>query len=163
MNESRAMIISANPQALAVVASSARMSTQQGTALEVYAREGDREKNLKLIEKVLASGHKSVIEHQTLSIAFNDVSVMVEQFVIEFRLASFTVKSRRYVDFSGAGYVVPAMQSEAEERYRAGMDALFHAYSSLLERGIPKEDARFVLPYSLRSNFFMTINARESC
>ena len=161
MNESRAMIISANPQALAVVASSARMSTQQGTALEVYARGGDREKNLKLIEKVLASGHKSVIEHQTLSIAFNDVSVMVEQFVIEFRLASFTVKSRRYVDFSGAGYVVPAMQSEAEERYRAGMDALFHAYSSLLERGIPKEDARFVLPYSLRSNFFMTINARE--
>ena len=84
MNESRAMIISANPQALAVVASSARMSTQQGTALEVYARGGDREKTLKLIEKVLASGHKSVIEHQTLSIAFNDVSVMVEQFVIEF-------------------------------------------------------------------------------
>ena len=57
MNESRAMIISANPQALAVVASSARMSTQQGTALEVYARGGDREKNLKLIDRAIAIAH----------------------------------------------------------------------------------------------------------
>jgi thymidylate synthase ThyX len=31
----------------------------------------------------------------------------VEQYFIERRLASFTVKSRRYVDFSGLGYHIP--------------------------------------------------------
>lgn len=145
-----------------MTASAARMSTQQGTALEIFAKSGNHEKDLNLVSKVLSSGHKSVIEHQTLSVAFNDVSVMVEQFVIEFRLASFTVKSRRYVDFSGAGYVIPeGLTDEQRSAYCTRMDELFRAYETLLERGVPKEDARFLFPYCLRSNFFMTINARE--
>ena len=160
MKQSSARILNSNPGALAVTASAARMSTQQGTALEIYARSGDGQKDLNLIGKVLSSGHKSVIEHQTISVAFNDVSVMVEQYVIEFRLASFTVKSRRYVDFSEAGYVLPESLRNAPE-YAMQMERLFHDYQALLEMGIPKEDARFLLPYSLRSNFFMTLNARE--
>lgn len=162
MNQSMAKILNTNPAAVGVTASAARMSTQQGTALEIFAKSGNHEKDLNLVSKVLSSGHKSVIEHQTLSVAFNDVSVLVEQFVIEFRLASFTVKSRRYVDFSGAGYVVPDGLTQAQRKtYCARMDELFKAYEILLDRGVPKEDARFLFPYCLRSNFFMTINARE--
>ena len=162
MNYGTATILLRNEAALRTVASSARISTQQGTALEIYEKSGDRDKDLKLVNKVLASGHKSVIEHQTLSIAFDNVSVLVEQFVIEFRLASFTVKSRRYVDFSDAGYVVPeGMPPEVEALYSARTEALFALYEQLLLLGIPKEDARFVLPYGFRSNFFATMNARE--
>lgn len=162
MKQSTARIVNTNANAVAVTASAARMSTQQGTALEIYERSGNQEKDMNLVRKVLSSGHKSVIEHQTLSVAFNDVSVLVEQFVIEFRLASYTVKSRRYVDFSGAGYVVPEGMTEKQKTaYCARMNELFAAYEKLLERGVPKEDARFLFPYSLRSNFFMTINARE--
>ena len=162
MNQSTVKILNTNPGASAIAASAARMSTQPGTALDVYKKSGDSEKDIQLIRKVLSSGHKSVIEHHTLSVAFNDVSVLVEQFVIEFRLASFTVKSRRYVDFSGAGYVVPDGLTESQRAaFCAQMERLFRTYSVLQERGIPKEDARFVLPYALRSNFFMTINARE--
>lgn len=162
MNQSIAKIINPNINGLAIVASAARMSTQQGTAMDVFARSGDHQKDMNLVGKVLASGHKSVIEHQTLSVAFNDVSVMVEQFVIEFRLASYTVKSRRYVDFSDAGYVMPAeLTGELADFYARRMNALFSDYEKLLSTGVPKEDARFLFPYSLRSNFFMTINARE--
>ena len=162
MNYGTATILLRNEAALRTVASSARISTQQGTALEIYEKSGDRERDLKLVNKVLASGHKSVIEHQTLSIAFDNVSVLVEQFVIEFRLASFTVKSRRYVDFSNAGYVTPeGMSPEADSLYRGRTEALFALYEQLLQLGIPKEDARFVLPYGFRSNFFATMNARE--
>lgn len=162
MNYGTASILQRNEAALRTVASSARISTQQGTALEIYEKSGDRDRDLNLVNKVLASGHKSVIEHQTLSIAFDNVSVLVEQFVIEFRLASFTVKSRRYVDFSDAGYVVPEdMTPEVEALYRGRTEALFALYGQLLELGIPKEDARFVLPYGFRSNFFATMNARE--
>ena len=105
MNQSRAVVVVENREALRVAAASARISTQQGTALEIYERSLGDARDLKLIDKVLSSGHKSVIEHQTFGIAFNDVSVLVEQFVIECRLASFTVKSRRYVDFGGAGRI----------------------------------------------------------
>ena len=162
MNHSQAIIIHKNAEALRIAASSARISTQQGTAMEIYDKSGDSEKDLNLLKKVLASGHKSVVEHQTLSIAFNDVSVLVEQFVIECRLASFTVKSRRYVDFGEAGWVCPeGLSPEQKVLYDAAMAARFEDYRRLMELGVPKEDARFVLPYCLRSNFFMTVNARE--
>ena len=162
MNKSKAVIIVKNPEALRVAASSARISTQQGTSLEIFENSQGDEKDLKLLNKVLSSGHKSVIEHQTFSIAFNDVSVLVEQFVIEARLASYTVKSRRYVDFAGAGYVVPkGLDGARKAVYGAAMEARFADYEKLMALGVPKEDARFVLPYCLRSNFFMTVNARE--
>lgn len=162
MQKETAKIIIQNADAQRVVASSARISTQQGTALEIYDRSGDRDKDLKLVAKVLSSGHRSVIEHQTFSIAFDNVSVLAEQFIIEFRLSSFTVKSRRYVDFSDAGYVIPeGLNNAVKEIYVQRCEALFAAYERLLELGIPKEDARFLLPYGFRSNFFATLNARE--
>ncbi len=161
MNNSKAVIIIGNRDALRVAAASARISTQQGTALEIYDKSLGDEKDLKLLGKVLSSGHKSVIEHQTFSIAFNDVSVLVEQFVIEARLASYTVKSRRYVDFTQAGYVVPEGLTDAQRAvYDRAMAGRFEDYQKLMAL-VPKEDARFVLPYCLRSNFFMTVNARE--
>ena len=162
MQNSKAIIVVENREALRVAAGSARISTQQGTAMEIFDRSLGDEKDLKLIGKVLSSGHKSVIEHQTFSIAFNDVSVLVEQFVIECRLASFTVKSRRYVDFGSAGWVRPeGMDDQQAALYDGAMAARFEDYKKLMELGVPKEDARFVLPYCLRSNFFMTVNARE--
>ena len=126
MNKSRAIIVVKNPEALRVAASSARISTQPGTAMEIFGRSMGDEKDLRLLDKVLSSGHKSVIEHQTFGIAFNDVSVLVEQFVIEARLASFTVKSRRYVDFAGAGYVVPEGMSEAQN-VKTGIHEIAHS------------------------------------
>ena len=162
MLNSRAHIILENRDALRVAASAARISTQQGTAMEIFAGSLGDARDLKLIDKVLSSGHKSVIEHQVFSLAFNNVSVLVEQFVIEARLASFTVKSRRYVDFAGAGFVVPdALTDDQRAAYEAVMKRRFSDYEALMALGIPKEDARFVLPYCLRSNFYMTLNARE--
>ena len=102
-----------------VCAASGRISTQSGTALEIFERSHDKEKNRNLINKVTKSGHTSTIEHIFFNIAFENVSVVVEQFMIEFRLASFTVKSRRYVDFSDCGYLVPDFKCEKDkEKYK---------------------------------------------
>ncbi len=162
MHKGTAKILFDNESARSVVASAGRISTTQGTALSVFERAGDEEKDIKLIKKVLSSGHKSVMEHQMFSIAFDDVSVLAEQFMIEHRLASYTVKSRRYVDHSGAGYVIPeGLDDSATIAYCEGMDELFALYAKLCDAGVPKEDARFVLPYSFRSNFYMTLNGRE--
>ncbi len=145
-----------------VCAASGRISTQNGTALEIFEKSHDEEKNTKLIDKVTRSGHTSTVEHVFFNLAFENVSVVVEQFMIEFRLASFTVKSRRYVDFADCGYFVPHFESEdAEKAYRDNMDSFFGAYSFLTENGVPKEDARFVLPYCFYSNFYCSLNGRE--
>ena len=159
---SRATIVSWSTAGEEVCASAARISTTQGGAAALFRQAQDNPKNRDLIAKVLSSGHRSVAEHAVFSIALENVSVYVEQFFIECRLASFTVKSRRYVDFSGLGYYVPPeLAGEALTAYRRYMDGLFAAYQALLACGVPREDARFLLPYSLCSNFYCTLNARE--
>ena len=159
---STAKIISYNLYSENVCASAAKISTTKGNAYEIFEKSNDSAKNRELIKKVLSSGHKSLIEHAVFTIAFWNVSAFVEQFFIECRLASFTVKSRRYVDFSGLGYYIPPdLSGGSLKHYCQYMDMLFDAYKSMLESGIPKEDARFLLPYSFNSNFYCTINARE--
>ena len=101
--ELHAAIISWNGKNEEVCASAARISTTPGNALEIFGAAQDNPQNRPLIGKVLQSGHKSVIEHAVFTLALRDVSVYVEQFLIECRLASFTVKSRRYVDFGSLG------------------------------------------------------------
>lgn len=145
-----------------VTAAGGRVSTQSGTALEIWAKSQDREKNANLIDKVTKSGHNSVVEHTYYNLVFQNVSAVVEQFLIEFRLAAFTVKSRRYVDFSDAGFFVPQFQDAAlTERYKKHMAKQFALYTEFVEAGVPKEDARFLLPYCLYSNFFCSVNGRE--
>ena len=160
--ESIAKIISYNLYNENICASAAKISTTKGDAYEIFEKSNDTVKNRELIRKVLSSGHKSIIEHAVFTIALWNVSAFVEQFFIECRLASFTVKSRRYVDFSSLGYYIPPdLDSGSLKHYSQYMDMLFDAYKLMLEGGIPKEDARFLLPYSFNSNFYCTINARE--
>lgn len=143
-------------------AAGGRISTQPGDVFDILEKSKDAEKNASLIQKVTKSGHNSVIEHLFFNLAFRNVSVVVEQFMIEFRLASFTVKSRRYVDFGDAGFFVPEFSSEAvREKYIQHMSKLFDTYNKLTEKGVAKEDARFVLPYCFFSNFICSMNARE--
>ena len=161
MNQASATIIASSTAGDTVVASAARISTTQGSALEIYEKSREKENNAALIEKVVGSGHTSTLEHQFFTVAFDNVSVCTEEFVIEFRLGSYTVKSRRYVDYTDAGFYIPPMPEKLIPDYRKQMQSLFDAYAKLLEYGIPKEDARYVLPYCFRSNFYCTMNARE--
>ena len=157
-------ILSVSPEAAAMIASGGRISTMDGTADEIYANSlsAGQEKNEKLIGKVLSSGHTSVLEHCYVNLSFENVSVLAEQFLIEFRLASFTVKSRRYVDFSKAGYVSPVFTANVQMAiFERTVESLFGTYDVLEAAGVPKEDARFVLPYCFCSNFFCSMNARE--
>ncbi len=163
-------IINYNVNAHDIVSAAGRISTTEGSANEIYQKSclNEEEKNIKLINKILSSGHESVLEHVSVNLSFDNVSVFVEQFMIEFRLASFTVKSRRYVDFGKMGYFVPDFSTyddgDAESlknTYQEHMEYLFKEYNDFVQLGVPKEDARFVLPYSFKSNFYCTINARE--
>ena len=157
-------ILSFSRNADEIIASGGRISTMDGTADEIYrlSEQKGTEKNRSLIRKVMSSGHTSVLEHASVNLSFENVSVFAEQFIIEFRLASFTVKSRRYVDFANAGHVRPeTLTGEQEEIFEGAVQRLFGIYAELEQAGVPKEDARFVLPYCFCSNFFCSMNARE--
>ncbi len=161
-NKSTALIIGMTDTDEKVTAAAGRVSTQEGTALSIWDKSQDKEKNANLIGKVTASGHTSTVEHTYFQLAFQNVTAVVEQFIIEFRLASYTVKSRRYVNFSDAGFYVPEFDNEEiTKSYKEHMSKMFALYDELCENGVLREDARFVLPYCLYSNFFCSVNGRE--
>ena len=127
------------------------------------------EKNIKTAVNICSYGHDSITDHDYCLFAIEDVSVLIEQLVIAERFSSFTIKSRREVDFSKVGYyindfhdkegnVIPNNEA-AKEEFNKYISTLFAKYSYFVENGIPVEDARFVLPYNYYSNMFMGIDA----
>ena len=153
------------------VASAGKLSRFKGNVFDVLDSCDDYEKNLKLIKRIIKMGHKSIIEHDYLVFAIVDVSPIVEQTIIGNRLTSFTIKSRREVDFRNVGYYIPEFRNknlelhekkqELQEKYKKHMKYLFNEYANLVDNGINIEDARFILPYSYHSNIIMGLDARE--
>lgn len=153
------------------VASAGKLSRFPGNVFEVLESCSDYEKNLKLIKRIIGMGHKSIIEHDYLVFAICDVTPIIEQTIIGNRLTSFTIKSRREVDFRTAGFYIPEFRNkdltphpkndELKEKYITHMKSLFNTYGDFVDAGINVEDARFILPYSFHSNIIMGLNARE--
>lgn len=154
-------LVSQSDRGLACCAAAARLSTTSHPAWQLMERRQGDAQDQALVRKVLSSGHRSVLEHHAMTYALDGVSVLAEQFLIECRLCSFTVKSRRYVDFSQAGYYVPPLAPALETAYRQAVEARFADYAALTALGVPREDARFVLPYCFYSSLYLSANARE--
>jgi thymidylate synthase (FAD) len=154
-----------------IVAGAGKLSRFKGNVFEVLSSCNDYEKNLNLIKRIIKMGHKSIIEHDYLVFALVDVSPIVEQTIIGNRLTSFTIKSRREVDFRSVGYYIPDFRNidgkihlkndELKAKYKNHMKYLFDEYGYFADSDINVEDARFVLPYSYHSNIIMGMDARE--
>ncbi len=152
-----------------ILSAAGRLSRFKGNVSEVLEICNDYDKNLNFIKRVIGMGHESITDHDYLVFSIIDVTPIIEQTIIEERLCSFTIKSRREVDFSKAGFYTPIFrdkfgkpinnQDKWKMKYRNHMKYLFKSYSKLLEKGINKEDARFILPYSYHSNIIMGVDA----
>ena len=158
-------------QRLQVVASAGNLSRAEGTVTQVYESRNDYEANLKLARAVVGYGHKSIAEHDYIVFAIEDVTPIVEQTLIGYRLTSFTIKSRRNVDFRNVGFYVPEFKDNEgnilktnemlKKFYKDYMQSLFDQYGSLVDEGIPVEDCRYILPYSFYSNIIMGCDCNE--
>ena len=156
---------------LQIVASAGNLSRADGTVTEVFESNNDYDKNLRLARAVVGYGHKSIAEHDYLVFALENVTPIVEQTLIEYRLTSFTIKSRRNVDFRNVGFYVPDFKDkegnilenneELKKKYIAYNQSLFNKYGDLVDEGIPVEDCRYILPYSYYSNIIMGCDANE--
>ena len=69
MSESKVLIIGMSDTGEAIPAASGRISTQAGTATEIFEKSVDNPKNPALIGKITRSGHNSVLEHTVGEIA----------------------------------------------------------------------------------------------
>lgn len=149
-----------------LVATAGQISHSEEELLDLYKIRKEYDDNIKAIGRIVGSGHTSITEHDQLTFFITEVTPVIEQVLIGQRLASFTIKSRRYVDFSNSGFYAPDFSylknhKDIEKNYKNHMNYLFEAYSKMTELGVPKEDARFILPYCFHSQIAMSLNTRS--
>lgn len=134
------------------------------------------------VKSIVKNGHESVIEHESISIRFIcDRGVTHE--LVRHRLAAFSQESTRYCDYGGkycaphVTFIVPPWCEISPGEYRVPGDippvphvdfywacSMLDAeryYASLRAHDWTPQQARAVLPNSLKTEIVMTANLRE--
>jgi len=120
---------------------------------------------VKFIRSIIARGHESVIEHFNISIRFIcDRGITHE--IVRHRLASYTQESTRYCDYAGQGvtFINPLFWKEDSYCYKVWLQSMKQAeinYRDLISFGASPQEARSVLPNSLKTEIVVTTNIRE--
>ena len=131
--------------------------------------------NAKFIGRLLSMGHLSAFEHASFTFGIEGISRALLAQITRHRIASFSVKSQRYVsatkeDGNTFNYIIPPaieeLGKEAVDKYNNQMATIQEWYTewqvALGNKGeSSNEDARFILPNASETKMVITMNARE--
>lgn len=129
----------------------------------------------RFLSMLMDMGHLSPVEHASFTFGVEGVSRSLLAQITRHRIASFSVKSQRYVSESSRDgrsfqYVIPpsikSLGDEYTKRFEEQMAQIQKWYDEWQEvlgnRGqSSNEDARFVLPNAAETKMLVTMNARE--
>lgn len=129
-------------------------------------QEGSAEK---FISNIVKRGHEAVIEHYNITVKFIcDRGVTHE--IVRHRLASYCQESTRYCNYANDKFngeitvIKPMFLEVGTDGWELWHDACAMAekfYFDLLDFGCSPQEARAVLPNSLKTELVMTANIRE--
>ncbi|MDR0339884.1 MAG: FAD-dependent thymidylate synthase [Desulfovibrio sp.] len=167
-------LLAHTPDALSLIYAAFRQCYHAGFVGEMWPRllsgEIGADKQAAFVERVMASGHVSPIEHVSFTFAVRGVSRALSHQLVRHRLASYSQQSQRYVDGSGFDYILPpsiAKRPEARARFERCIAEIGEAYreiKTILEEtghGKAREDARFLLPQAAETRVVFTMNCRS--
>ncbi|MDR1092237.1 MAG: FAD-dependent thymidylate synthase [Prevotella sp.] len=121
------------------------------------------------VARIIKSGHESVIEHEKITVKIIcDRGVSHE--IVRHRIASYSQESTRYCNYSDSKFgneltlIKPFYWAEDPDKYSVWlntMKVIEKAYHTLVASGAKPEEARSVLPNSLKTEIVVTMNLRE--
>jgi len=127
----------------------------------------------KFVRGIIKNGHESVIEHENISVKFI-VDRGVSHELVRHRLCSYSQESTRYCSYKDCvTFIIPCWVNIDEGDYSTDevlnyddywINAMAEAESSyltLLQIGWSPQQARSVLPNSLKTEIVCTTNLRE--
>lgn len=120
--------------------------------------------NHAIIQKWIAAGHLSVIEHASATFRASGVSRALTHQLVRHRVASYSQESQRYIEQKSAKFICPESviaNPALFAIYDGCIDRIQKAYAELVKYGIPKEDARYLLPNATQTEIVFTMNFRE--
>ena len=117
-----------------------------------------------LQEKGVAFDPTVLMDHVMYMFEIEDCSRVTTHQLVRHRVASYDQESQRFSAATKEGAVVPpSVQSneKASLAFDEGLKAVYSAYEKMVAAGVPKEDARYVLPNATKTKLVMTVSARS--
>ena len=121
------------------------------------------------LKQIMQRGHLSVIEHYCITVRIIcDRGVTHE--IVRHRLGSYTQESTRYCNYSKGKFgseltvIEPCFWTPFDEKYKIWKEAMSYAqsfYTQLIMLGASPQEARSVLPNSLKTEIVITYNIRQ--
>ena len=123
----------------------------------------------KFVQNIIKRGHEAVLEHCSFTLKFIcDRGVSHE--IVRHRIAAYCQESTRYCNYSKDGFgneitvIEPCFLNKADPAYGHWYNACQKAeeeYFNMLNAGCSPQEARSVLPNSLKTEVVMTADLRE--
>ncbi|MDR1409540.1 MAG: FAD-dependent thymidylate synthase [Oscillospiraceae bacterium] len=123
----------------------------------------------RFVAMLLNHGHESVLEHEKVTLRIIcDRGVTHE--LVRHRIGSYSQESTRYCNYAGERFgreitcIRPTFWEDCDQRlvlWRQSMREAELAYFALLDAGATPQEARSVLPNSLKTEIVVTFNLRE--
>lgn len=143
----------------------------EAAARTCYKSEGKIQEGsaAKLVAGLIKSGHEAMLEHASVTVKFV-VDRGISHELVRHRLASFAQESTRYCNYSKDDFgseitfIIPdylEYKSEGWNIWKESMKQAEDAYFKMLDFGLSPQQARAVLPNSLKTEVVMTANLRE--
>ncbi len=105
-----------------------------------------------------------VMDHVVYMFEIEDCSRVTTHQLVRHRTVSYDQESQRFSAATKEGVVTPpSIQSNdaGHEAYDEALKAVYSAYEKMVTAGVPKEDARYILPSAIKTKLVMTLNARS--
>ena len=129
------------------------------------------ESSRKFAAMVVKNHHEAMLEHASVMVRFT-VDRGVSHEIVRHRMASFAQESTRYCDYSKGKFgneltfIEPCFWTDDERRpelraWKLMMEEAEELYMALRSEKIPPQEARDILPNSLKTEVVMTANIRE--
>ncbi|HHF55922.1 MAG TPA: FAD-dependent thymidylate synthase [Thermoplasmatales archaeon] len=152
-------LISHTPEPDIIAAVAAMLTHSKSNFKEL--KEEDEEKLRKVLRIVIDMGHTSVVEHAYFTFAISGVSRALTHQLVRHRIASYSQQSQRYVEQEMRYVIPPSIAKEFGKEYEEMMRKIWDFYEKMKEKGIPIEDARYVLPNAAHTKIIVSMNARS--
>lgn len=117
-----------------------------------------------LSERGVPFDPEAMLDHVVYMFEIEDCSRVTTHQLVRHRAASYDQESQRFSAATKEGFVTPPSVQSNEAALAAFDDALksvYAAYDKITAVGVPKEDARYILPSAIKTKLVMTLSARS--
>ncbi len=107
---------------------------------------------------------EALMDHVVYMFEIEDCSRVTTHQLVRHRAVSYDQESQRFSAATKEGTVTPPSVQANEAGYKAydeALKAVYSAYEKMVAAGVPKEDARYILPSAIKTKLVMTLNARS--